>query len=225
MPRTDNIQRISNSVLIAFDPVDERRHHATPPMSTLSSIVLSGVLSVVKGPASTDAARLTSIANDISAVVSAREAEVFAGEGGDVALALMLVALAKHESEFLESVDSCTRRGDVGRSITLFQILRGPNWAGHTASEICGDRKLAVKLTVRLLARPLASGAKLTPQGIVNAYATGSPGTQNAASKDICVIWEQLSRRAGLQGASCGALRSYAAPVPSGSGGTVDDKH
>src|SRR5262245_64458480 len=130
-------------------------------MSTLPSVVLSAVLSVVKGPASNDAARLSSIAHDISAVVSAHEKEVFAGEGGDVALAMMLVALAKHESEFHEDVDSCKRRGDVGRSISLFQILRGPNWAGHTDSEICGDRKLAVKLTIRLLARPLASGAKL----------------------------------------------------------------
>src|SRR6185503_6148180 len=113
------------------------------------------------------------------------------------------------------------------RSITLFQILRGPNWAGHTDSEICGDRKLAVKLTVRLLARPLASGAKLTPQGIVNAYATGSPGKQNTASKDICAMWERLSKLAGLVGASCGAIRSYAAPVASSGGGdpgTADNR-
>lgn len=182
-------------------------------MTNLSTVVLSAVLSTVKGPAANDTARLSSIARDISAIVAAREAEVFTGEGGEVALAMMLVALAKHESEFLASVDSCARRGDAGRSITLFQILRGPNWGGHTAEEICGDRKLAIKLTIRLLARPLASRAKLTPQMIVNAYATGSPGRENTASKDICTQWERLSQKAGLTGAVCGAFRSYPAPA------------
>jgi hypothetical protein len=188
-------------------------------MPDLSAIVLSAVLSTVKGPAANDSARLTSIARDISAVVATHEKEVFAGEGGDVALAMMLVALAKHESEFLASVDSCVRRGDDGRSITLFQILRGPNWGGHTADEICGDRKLAVKLAIRLLARPLAAGAKLTPQMIANAYATGSPGKQNTASKDICAQWERLSQRAGLTTAVCGARRVY--PAPAGAAGAA----
>jgi hypothetical protein len=198
---------------LTFDGANERGQDAAQLMTDLSTIVLSAVLSTVKGPASNDTARLTSIARDITTVVAAREAEVFAGDGGDVALAMMLVALAKHESEFLASVDSCARRGDAGRSITLFQILRGPNWAGHTADEICGNRKLAVKLTIRLLARPLASRAKLTPQMIVNAYATGSPGRENTASKDICLGWERLAQKAGLTGAVCGAFRSYAAPA------------
>jgi len=182
-------------------------------MPDLTTIVLSAVLSTVKGPASNDTARLSSIARDISAVVAAHETEVFGGEGGDVALSMMLVALAKHESEFLASVDSCARRGDAGRSITLFQILRGPNWGGHTAEQICGDRRLAVKLAIRLLARPLTSRAQLTPQMIVNAYATGSPGKENTASKDICTQWERLSQSAGLKGAVCGAFRRYDAPA------------
>lgn len=188
-------------------------------MPDLSTIVLSAVLSVVKGPASNDAARLSSIARDISAVVAAHEVEVFAGPGGDVALGMMLVALAKHESEFLASVDTCARRGDAGRSISMFQILRGPNWGGHTAEEICGERKLAVKLATHLLARPLATRTQLTPQMIVNAYATGSPGKETTASKDICAIWERLAQRAGLSGAVCGAFRRYAAPVALGPAG------
>lgn len=190
-------------------------------MSTLALVTLAATLSVAKGAAANDKPRLTSIANDIAAVVESRQNQVFTGDGGGVALAMMLVAIAKHESEFHAAVDSCARRGDGGRSITLFQILRGPNWAGHKAEEICADRRLAVQLTVDLLARPIVLAAQpgaprraFTPQMIVNAYATGSSGMQTEASKSICSFWEQLARGAGLEGAACGVARSYAAPRP-----------
>jgi len=191
-------------------------------MSNLALVTLAATLSVAKGAAANERPRLTSIANDIAAVVESQQKEVFTGEGSSVALAVMLVAIAKHESEFQAAVDSCARRGDGGRSITMFQILRGPNWAGHKAEEICGDRRLAIQLTINLLARPLQLSAQagaprraFTPQMIVNAYATGSAGMQTEASKSICGLWEQLARGAGLEGAQCGVARSYAAPRPS----------
>ena len=185
------------------------RGQALPPMPALSSIVLAAMLTVVKGKTSNDAPRLTSIAQDISEASSARQAEIFQGGGADVALGMMLVAIAHHESGFLASVDTCTRRGDTGRSISLFQILRGPNWEGHTAEEICGDRKLAIRLALNVLVRPLKGKARLSPQQLLNAYVTGSPGHTVGSAKDMCAVWERLARGAGLERAVCGAARSY----------------
>jgi len=183
-------------------------------MSEIGALVLSAVLSVAAGPAAKEPERLKSIATDIAAGVSESEHTVFEGDGGKLATALMLVAIAKHESEFHSKVDDCSRRGDTGRSITIFQILRGPNWGGHDDRAICGDRKLATKLALGLLARPLAKRSRMTPQMLANAYATGAPGNGNQAAKDICKLWETMALGAGLQKASCGAARSFAAPKP-----------
>jgi len=182
-------------------------------MSELGSLVLAAVLGVAEGPAVKEPERLRSIGEDISAAVAVHERPVFGGEGGRLATALMLVAIAKHESEFHADVDDCSRRGDIGRSITIFQLLRGPNWAGHEARKICDDRKLAAKLALDLLSRPLQNPRRLTPQMLVNAYATGSPGTSNQAARDICKLWEKLAQEAGMAGAVCGAARAYAAPA------------
>jgi hypothetical protein len=179
-------------------------------MPDLSSVVLAAILTVAKGGAANDGPRLTSIANDISEAASARQGEIFQGASADVALGMMLVAIAHHESSFLASVDTCARRGDMGRSISLFQILRGPNWEGHSATEICQDRKLAVKLAINVLVRPLKNTPRLAPQQILNAYVTGSPGHTVGSAKDMCAAWERLARGAGLKNAVCGAVRSYA---------------
>lgn len=178
-------------------------------MPELSSVVLAAMLTVAKGPVSNDTTRLTSIAQDISEAASARQGEIFKGGGADVALGMMLVAIAHHESGFLASVDTCTRRGDTGRSISLFQILRGPNWEGHSAEEICANRKLALRLALNVLVRPLKPKVRLSPQQLLNAYVTGSPGRTTGSAKDMCAVWERLARGAGLQNAVCGAIRSY----------------
>jgi hypothetical protein len=179
-------------------------------------------MSVAKGPVAADRARLSAIAGDITAAVEARAAEVFPGAGGRAALAMMLVAIAKHESDLDPAIDTCAKRGDGGRSITMFQILRGPNWAGHTAEALCKDRRLAARVAISVLARPIEIAQRrgsidrrlLTPQALVNAYATGSAGTATKASREICALWEQLARGAGIEGALCSVFRTYPAPSP-----------
>jgi hypothetical protein len=181
-------------------------------MPELGSLVIAAIVAVAQGPAAKQPDRLRDIAADISAATARHERPLFDGEGGRLATALMLVAIAKHESEFHANVDDCSRRGDIGRSITIFQLLRGPNWGGHEARTICDDRRLAAKLALDLLSRPRLNKSRMTPQMLVNAYATGSPGTSNVAARDICKLWAKLAQNAGLQGAVCGAWRSFAAP-------------
>jgi hypothetical protein len=190
-------------------------------MSDVLTLTLAAVLSVAKGPVAADRARLSAIARDITAAVELDGGALFPGEGGSVALAMMLVAIAKHESDLDPAIDTCKKKGDGGRSISMFQILRGPNWAGHTADDICADRRLAARIAISVLARPIAVAASksfdrrlLTPQVLVNAYATGSPGMETAASREICTLWERLARAAGIAGAYCGVFREYAAPAP-----------
>jgi len=183
-------------------------------MPELGSLVMAAVVAIAQGPATKEPDRLRAIAADISTAATRHDRPLFEGEGGALATALMLVAIAKHESEFHANVDDCSRRGDIGRSITIFQLLRGPNWGGHEARTICDDRRLAAKLALDLLSRPLVNKPRLTPQMLVNAYATGSPGTSNVAARDICKLWAKLAQDAGLQGAVCGARRSFALPRP-----------
>ena len=182
-------------------------------MPELSPLVLAAILSVAKGPAAREPDRLKAIAQDIAGAVQEHDKKVFRGDGGDLATSLMLVAIAKHESEFHAKVDDCSRRGDLGRSITLFQLLRGPNWGGHSDRAICDDRKLAVRLAIDLLARPMLRGLRATPQMIANAYATGSPGLATPASREICKVWEGLAREVKLPRASCGAAREFSFPA------------
>src|SRR5829696_1555990 len=100
-------------------------------MPELGSLVMAAVVAIAQGPATKEPHRLQAIAADISSATARHQRPLFDGEGGPLATALMLVAIAKHESEFHANVDDCTRRGDIGRSITIFQLLRGPNWGGH----------------------------------------------------------------------------------------------
>jgi hypothetical protein len=186
-------------------------------MSDLASILMAAVLSVAKGKAAEEPERMKAIASDIAFAVEKLDRPVFPGEGGKIGLGLMLVAIAKHESEFEGRVDDCSRRGDFGRSITIFQLLRGPNWQGHRAEAICSDRRLAATLALGLLTRPLDRFRQPTPQMLANAYATGSPGTETRAAHDICKLWEKLTAGAGLRGATCGVNRALGAPGGSGS--------
>ncbi|MEP7126859.1 MAG: hypothetical protein ABJE95_38365, partial [Byssovorax sp.] len=70
-------------------------------MPDLTSILLAAMLTVAKGPVTNDVPRLTSIAQDLGEAAAARQGEMFKGASADVALGMMLVAIAHHESGFL----------------------------------------------------------------------------------------------------------------------------
>lgn len=65
----------------------------------------------------------------------------------------MLAAAATHESGLRVSVENCHHNGDNGKSLGLGQVMRGPNWEGHSQKEICGNRKLQLKLALHVLDR------------------------------------------------------------------------
>ena len=65
----------------------------------------------------------------------------------------MLAAAATHESGLRVSVENCHHNGDNGKSLGLGQVMRGPNWEGHSQKEICGNRKLQLRLALHVLDR------------------------------------------------------------------------
>src|ERR1044071_2674988 len=98
-----------------------------------------------------------SIADDISAVVmDESEPPLFTGPAGREATGVLLSAVAWHESAFRKDVDVCKgvrSKGDKGRSVGLLQVMAGPNYEGHSAREICDDRRLAIRLGLHVLRR------------------------------------------------------------------------
>jgi hypothetical protein len=184
-------------------------------MNELTAGVLVAITSIARGPAANDPAHLSSVARDISSAAASAPMSPFEGDSKNLGLALALVAIAKHESEFDPKVDRCERRGDVGRSITLFQLMRGPNWGGYSDEKLCKDRALAARLATVLFTRPAAKLPHATPQMLANAYASGSPGKTTRAAREICTLWERLAKQAGLAKATCGARTSLdGSPAP-----------
>lgn len=79
-----------------------------------------------------------------------RYAEDIASVSADLDEAFALVATAKIESGFDPKVETCVRTGDLGRSVSLFQLQT--HWRdGHSRAEVCSSNRLAAWLALRAL--------------------------------------------------------------------------
>jgi hypothetical protein len=83
----------------------------------------------------------------------------------------MLAAAAVGESGLLESAEACKATGDGGKSVGLGQVMRGPNWEGHSRKEICSDRKLQLKLSLHVLKKCWSRTP--TPRSVFRCYTSG----------------------------------------------------
>jgi hypothetical protein len=157
--------------------------------------------------------RYESIAEDISAVaMDENEPPLFKGPAAREATAILLSAVAWHESGFRKDVDICKgirSKGDKGRSVGLLQVMKGRNYEGHSATEICQNRRLAIRLGLHVLRR-----AKETchggPRVWLQSYAAGGCGVRSSSSRDACAAFERVGQK-HLLGISC----SSAGPVSS----------
>jgi Transglycosylase SLT domain len=149
--------------------------------------------------------RYESIAEDISAVaMDENEPPLFKGPAAREATAVLLSAVAWHESGFRKDVDICKgirSKGDNGLSVGLLQVMKGRNYEGHSAREICEDRKLAIRLGLHVLRR-----AKETchggPRAWLQSYAAGGCGVNSTSSRDACAAFERVGQK-HLLGISC----------------------
>ncbi len=149
--------------------------------------------------------RYEAIADDISTVaMDESEPPLFTGPAAREATAVLLSAIAWHESGFRKDVDACMgahSKGDHGRSISLLQVMSGPNYEGHPASEICEDRRLAIRLGLHVLRRAQkACGGG--PRSWLQSYAAGGCSIRSNVSRDVCTAFERVGQK-HLVGISC----------------------
>lgn len=166
--------------------------------------MLAALLSLARGNAAKDMVPLDEVATDVVSVVQAGDApRLFEGPGRREAAALLLVAIAAHESGFSRAIDRCEKRGDGGRSRTMWQLIGKVHLAGHSYAEVCKDRRLAARLALTALARAWHKNPYATPQRLINAYTAGTWTAETRASRDICSMWQTRAERVGLVGAFC----------------------
>lgn len=102
----------------------------------------------------------------------------------------MVAAVATHESGLRMSVENCYHKGDEGRSLGLGQVMRGPNWEGHSQKEICGNRKLQLQLTLHVLDRCWEK----TPshEATFRCYAAGDAKVKSSSSRSEYAIFKRI---------------------------------
>jgi hypothetical protein len=79
--------------------------------------------------------------------------------------------------------------------------MKGRNYEGHSALEICQDRRLAIRLGLHVLRR-----AKETchggPRVWLQSYAAGGCSVHSSSSRDACAAFERVGQK-HLLGISC----------------------
>jgi hypothetical protein len=155
------------------------------------------------------------IAKDIVSAVDAAPELPFGGPAAKEASDVALLAIAYHESGLRLEVQDCSycdknkERGacDHGRSLTMYQVMRGRAWGGHTREELCTDNQLASRLALGVLTRASRGG----PQAMFQAYA-GCSARNCKAGRELQDQFRALATRAKL--APRGGPRNYVLMVP-----------
>jgi hypothetical protein len=93
----------------------------------------------------------------------------------------MLAAVAVGESALRRDIENCKTSGDGGKSVGLGQVMRGPNWKGYTRKEICGNRKIQLKLALHVIDAcwQRSSGSEAS----FRCYTSGNPEKNSYAAK------------------------------------------
>lgn len=159
---------------------------------TLTEIVLATMLAL-PGVHADDAPRLRPVADAIAE--EAHDAPLWSGAAGERRTALVLTAIAAHESGLRESVRHCDVRGDHGRSVGLFQLQRGFAWFGYDEDEICNSDALQAHLALRVLRAHQATGVAGVGM-LMRAYASGSAAKSSRAASEMAAAVARFEQMA-----------------------------
>jgi hypothetical protein len=168
------------------------------------------------------------IAQGINAAVEAPIAELpFDGPAAKEASAIALASIAKNESDFRQEVRDCRIKGDNGRSISVFQLIRGPGRLKYSEKDICLDDELAARLSLNVLTWYKHTGAtKFMFQGYGTGYANLT--SQGARNQNDYFTWAiaknkiKISRKAGT--AKMWAESTEPVVISSDDGGTIQSR-
>lgn len=177
-----------------------------------------------------DGMRLKAFSQSIADAIHRNpEFEVYKGPASIEATATLLVATAWGESHLRKDIQRCIKKGDRGRSITSFQMMkpwalsrvipiektikRGKythiitvkEWTKiFTEKQLCEDSMLAANQSLwffSYLREQCPNGNMLN---IWAGYGTGSCSkTHFKVIKDRCYLWQSLSKKMGLKNAYC----------------------
>lgn len=171
----------------------------------LTALVLAALLSMIR-PSTywtpVPLEQIEVIADDIALSAALHDGAPFTGPERLQKHALALAAIAIHESNLAQRVVSCRLAGDPlagsgpGRSITVFQLMSGRAWGGHTRDEICSNGPLAAYLAGSILAMHARAGSAL---GVFRGYASGDAGRRSDASDRQCKMWTKAAARVGIK--------------------------
>ena len=145
---------------------------------SLIQLIMSVMLALTPAKArpnenSAQMATYQAIAQGINAAVDAPIVELpFDGPAAKEASAIALASIAKNESDFRQEVRDCHIKGDNGRSISVFQLIRGPGRLKYSEKDICLDDGLAAKLSLNVLTW---YKREWSLKSLFQGYATGSP--------------------------------------------------
>jgi hypothetical protein len=126
------------------------------------------------------------------------------GDDGKRATALMLGAIARHESSLDPRVLACDRRGDGGLSVTAFQLRRG-SWFGLSAAALCGDSELAARVALGHLRRSANLSKTWSGEGLLLNYGGwvrpifGGPPAPTRGGREIAKAWQAAMNRFGIR--------------------------
>lgn len=201
---------------------------------TLTELVLTSILALARAPAVDKVAerpRLEALAADVAgAVDDARSDNPFAGPASREAAALVLVAVAFHESGFDARVQDCRLTGDrrpgqgphEGPSVSLWQLKGWSGRGGLPRQLVCSSPRAAAARALRVFAAHAKRCSRSSWLAAFQGYASGSCGRESfvtyrskdgalrsqAAGAARCRTWARLAARAGLSGVGCEAPRA-----------------
>lgn len=166
----------------------------------LVPLVLAALSALPRPPGGTAESRTEAVE---AIVAAARDRPLFErGEGSDgsaevAATALVLAAVAQHESSFDPRVGSCKVRG--GGAISYFQLLGAWSLGGHTQAEVCASPALAAQLALRVLHLQKRRCKGCAISSWLAGYASGTPSRPSRASRETEKVLVALAGHASLR--------------------------
>lgn len=166
----------------------------------LAPLVLAALSALPRPPGGTAETRREAVDAIVAAASERPLFERAAGSDGTAeiaATALVLAAIAQHESSFDPRVGSCRVRG--GGAISYFQLLGAFSLGGHSQAEVCASPTLAARLALRVLHLQKRRCKSCTIPSWLAGYASGSPARPSRASRETEKLLVALARHASLR--------------------------
>jgi len=109
----------------------------------------------------------------------------------------MLAAVAVGESALRRDIENCKVAGDGGKSVGLGQVMRGPNWKGYSRKEICGNRKIQLKLALHVLDACWQRSPEAT--STFRCYTSGDPSKSSYAARHEYSTYKRVHTKVSSQ--------------------------